>query len=136
MDYIKIESENQKSGLIILLLFHSACQYKNYCLKCFTELQTSFCFFFFYLVISVSIASFFSSIKLCTDLNNHYSILGIYPTSCEQREYPYLSSSFHSIFYRFRNWCFIGRGLFWTENNVKINFPLAFCYFSFSYFQC
>ena len=42
VDYIKIESENQKSGLIILLvLFHSACPYKNYYLKYFTELQTS-----------------------------------------------------------------------------------------------
>ena len=56
MDYINIESENQKSGLIILLvLFHSACPYKNYCLKCFTELQTLFIylfkfFLFFYLV--------------------------------------------------------------------------------------
>ena len=56
MDYINIESENQKSGLIILLvLFHSAYPYKNYCLKCFTELQTLFIylfkfFFFFYLV--------------------------------------------------------------------------------------
>ena len=45
MDYINIESENQKSGLIILLvLFHSACPYKNYCLMCFTELQTLFNF--------------------------------------------------------------------------------------------
>ena len=57
MDYINIESENQKSGLIILLvLFHSTCPYKNYCLKCFTELQTLFIylfkFFFFYLVVS------------------------------------------------------------------------------------
>ena len=43
VDYINIESENQKSGLVILLvLFHSACPYKNYCLKCFTELQTLF----------------------------------------------------------------------------------------------
>ena len=56
VDYINIESENQKSGLIILLvLFHSAYPYKNYCLKCFTELQTLFIylfnfFFFFYLV--------------------------------------------------------------------------------------
>ena len=54
VDYIKIDSENQKSGPIILLvLFHSACPYKNYCLKCFTELQTLFIylsFFFFYLV--------------------------------------------------------------------------------------
>ena len=50
MDYIKIESENQKSGLIILLvLFHSACPYKNYCLKCFTELQTLFIYLFIYL---------------------------------------------------------------------------------------
>ena len=39
--YIKFESENQKSGLIILLvLFHSAYPYKIYCLKCFTALQT------------------------------------------------------------------------------------------------
>ena len=45
---IKLESENQKSGLIILVLFHSACPYKNYCLKCFTELQT-LCKFFFLL---------------------------------------------------------------------------------------
>ena len=37
LDYIDNESENQKFGLIILLvLFHSACPYKNYCLKCFT----------------------------------------------------------------------------------------------------
>ena len=55
MDYIKIESENQKFGLIILLvLFHSACPYKNYCPKCFTELQTLFIylfkFFFFFLL--------------------------------------------------------------------------------------
>ena len=49
VDFIDIESENQKSGLIILLvLFHSACPYKNYCLKCFTELQTLFKFFFFF----------------------------------------------------------------------------------------
>ena len=41
MNYIKIESENQKSCLIILVLFHSVCPYKN-CLKCFTELQTLF----------------------------------------------------------------------------------------------
>ena len=44
----------QKSGLIIfLVLFHSTCPYKNYCLKCFTELQTLFIYlfnFFFYLV--------------------------------------------------------------------------------------
>ena len=58
LDYINIESENQKSGLIILLvLFHSACPYKNYCLKCFTELQTLFIylfkFFFFYLVCNL-----------------------------------------------------------------------------------
>ena len=47
VDYIKIESENQKSSLIILLvLFHSACPYKNYCLKCFAELQTLFIYFF------------------------------------------------------------------------------------------
>ena len=49
MDYtmIKIENENQKSGLIIfLVLFHSACLYKTYCLKCFTELQTSFIYLF------------------------------------------------------------------------------------------
>ena len=46
VDYIKNESENQKSSLIILLvLFHSACPYKNYCLKCFTELQTLLFFF-------------------------------------------------------------------------------------------
>ena len=50
MDYINIESENQKSGLIILLvLFHSAYPYKNYCLKCFTELQTLFIYLFIYL---------------------------------------------------------------------------------------
>ena len=50
VDYINIESENQKSGLIILLvLFHSACPYKNYCLKCFTELQTLFIYLFIYL---------------------------------------------------------------------------------------
>ena len=52
VDYIKIESKNQKSGLIILLvLFHSACPYKHYCLKYFTELQTLFIylsFFFFF----------------------------------------------------------------------------------------
>ena len=42
----QIESENQKSSLIILILFHSACPYKNYCLKCFTELQTLSFFFF------------------------------------------------------------------------------------------
>ena len=54
VDYISIESENQKSSPIILLvLFHSTCPYKNYCLKCFTELQTlsiylSFFFFFFF----------------------------------------------------------------------------------------
>ena len=47
VDYIKIESENQKSGLIILLvLFHSVCPYKYYCLKCFTELQTLFIYLF------------------------------------------------------------------------------------------
>ena len=52
MDYINIESENQKSGLIILLvLFHSACPYKNYCLKCFTELQTLFTYLFIYLLL-------------------------------------------------------------------------------------
>ena len=28
MNYIKMESENQKSGLILLVLFHSACPYK------------------------------------------------------------------------------------------------------------
>ena len=53
MDYINIESENQKSGLIILLvMFHSACPYKKYCLKCFTELQTLFIYlsFFFFLL--------------------------------------------------------------------------------------
>ena len=65
VEYINIESENQKSGLIILLvLFHSACPYKNYCLKCFTELQTLFIylfiylfkfFFFFYLVSNYSV---------------------------------------------------------------------------------
>ena len=60
MDYIKIESENQKSGLIILLvLFHSACPYKNYCLKCFTELQTLFKCFFFYLVQITHLAAVF-----------------------------------------------------------------------------
>ena len=47
VDYINIEGENQKSGLIILLvLFHSACPYKIYCLKCFTELQTLFIYLF------------------------------------------------------------------------------------------
>ena len=34
VDYIKIESEKKKSGLIILpVLFNSACPYKNYCLS-------------------------------------------------------------------------------------------------------
>ena len=54
MDYIKIESENQKSGLIILLvLFHSACPYKKYYLKCFTELQTLFIYLFINLFFSI-----------------------------------------------------------------------------------
>ena len=54
VDYIKIESKNQKSGLIILLvLFHSACPYKNYCLKCFTELQTLFIYLRFFFLLSI-----------------------------------------------------------------------------------
>ena len=37
--YLQIESENQKfSPIIFLILIHSACSYKNYCLKCFLEL--------------------------------------------------------------------------------------------------
>ena len=52
-DYIKTESENQKSGLInLLVLFHSACPYKNYCLKCFTELQTLFIYLSFFFLLS------------------------------------------------------------------------------------
>ena len=55
--YIKIESENQKSCMIILLvLFHSACPYKNYCLKYFTEFQSPniinfVCYLFFLLSV-------------------------------------------------------------------------------------
>ena len=38
LPYTGTESENQKSGSINLLIWaHSACPYKNYGLKCFTE---------------------------------------------------------------------------------------------------
>ena len=54
VDYIKIESENQNSGLIIpLVLFHSACPYKNYYLKCFTELQTLFIYLYLFFLLSL-----------------------------------------------------------------------------------
>ena len=69
VDYINIESENQKSGLIILLvLFHSACPYKNYCLKCFTELQTLFIYLFIYLF------KFFFFFYLVSNLHAHETI--------------------------------------------------------------
>ena len=51
VDYINIESENQKSSLLVF--FHSACPYKNYCLKYFTKLQTLFINFIYLFKFSI-----------------------------------------------------------------------------------
>ena len=50
--YINTESENKKSGLIIIFYtFYSACPCKTYGLKCMPELKTlDFNFFFFFLL--------------------------------------------------------------------------------------
>ena len=47
--YINTENENQKSGLInIFYIFHSACTFKNYGLKCTPELKTLLTIIFFF----------------------------------------------------------------------------------------
>ena len=75
---LKIESENQKSSLIFLpVFFHSTCPYKNYYLKCFTELQTLFNFFP-YLVCNVIIGASLSE----PHTNRYYEKIAIVMYVC------------------------------------------------------
>ena len=51
--FFEAGSKNQRSSLIIFpVLFYSAYPYKNYCLKCFTELQTLLIIIYIYLNIN------------------------------------------------------------------------------------
>ena len=94
MDYINIENENQNSSLIILLVvFHSACPYENYCLEQSSKHYLFIClfiylfFFFFYLVCNYLVCNLFLA-QIANNFHSSFPSLGLPSVSSSASTFP------------------------------------------------